>query len=367
MFIRRQSLRSIAVELTKALQEDTEESLEKADRLMSQAKRNELQLFDPGTRLNDKTKALRFLDYVNESFPTGIPELDRRGFGPTRKELWMLVGDAKSGKSMSLTHLAKMAIINRLKVVHVTLEMSEGRVAQRYFQTLYSVAKRPDISELVKFKKDAKGDLLGFNSVKLAPNMTLQDSGIRQKLEQIIDKRALRHLNNIYIKEYATGYLTMPMLQGYLDNLEATHKFSPDMLIVDYPDLMKVNSDNYRLSIDQIYKDLRGMAVERNIAVAVVSQSNRAGSKKKTLGSENIAEAYSKVQHADITITLSATAAEKRLGLARLYVTNARNDEGSLTLVISQNYRTGTFAVDAAVMSSNYWDLLPSNEEDQDQ
>ena len=89
LFIRRQSLRSISVDLTKALQKDTEESLEEADRLIKQATNQGLQLFDPGTRLGDKSKALSFLDITNESFPTGIEELDRRGFGPNRKELWL--------------------------------------------------------------------------------------------------------------------------------------------------------------------------------------------------------------------------------------------------------------------------------------
>src|SRR5882672_3016609 len=145
IFIKRQSLRSIAVELTKALQRDTEDSLEEAEKLISQSRQSQLQLFNPGTRLSDKNKALSFLDFSNDCFPTGIAELDKRNFGPTRKELIMLIGPPKGGKSFWLTHLGKMAIMQRLKVAHITLEMSEGRVAQRYFQTLYSVAKRNDM------------------------------------------------------------------------------------------------------------------------------------------------------------------------------------------------------------------------------
>jgi len=135
------------------------------------------------------------------------------------------------------------------------------------------------------------------------------------------------------------------------------------MVIVDYPDLMRTDKDNYRISVDQIYKDLRGMAIDRNIAMVVVSQSNRGGAKKKILGSENVAEAYSKVHHADLVITLNSTSAEKKLGLARLYVTNARNDEGNLTIVISQSYKTSTFAVDSAIISQKYWDLVGEDEE----
>jgi len=363
VFIRRQSYRAVSVDVTKALQRDTEESLDEVDRLLSNARRSQLQLFDPGTRLSDKDKALKFLDINNDSFPTGIPELDKRGFGPTRKELWVLIGDAKSGKSMGLTHLSKMAIINRLKVAHVTLEMSEMRVSQRYFQTLMAMAKRPEINDLTRIKKDSDGNIIEFGTIKLAPKHTLQDQDIRQKLEQYIDKWKVRHLDKIFIKQFATGKLTVSELGAYLDGLEVTNKFIPDMVIVDYPDLMRTDKDNYRISVDQIYKDLRGMAIDRNIAMVVVSQSNRGGAKKKILGSENVAEAYSKVHHADLVITLNSTSAEKKLGLARLYVTNARNDEGNLTIVISQSYKTSTFAVDSAIISQKYWDLVGEDEE----
>src|SRR5258706_729049 len=102
LFIKRQSLRSVAVELTKALQRDTEDSLEEAERLISQSRQSQLQLFNPGTRLSDKNKALSFLDFNNECFPTGIPDLDKRGFGPTRKELWSLIADTTKANSCSL-------------------------------------------------------------------------------------------------------------------------------------------------------------------------------------------------------------------------------------------------------------------------
>src|SRR5260221_4376449 len=167
IFIKRQSLRSVAVELTKALQRDTEDSLEEAERLISQSRQSQLQLFDPGTRLSDKNKALSFLDFSNDCFPTGIPDLDKRGFGPTRKELWLAIGNLKGGKSFFLSQLGKMAIMNRLKVAHITLEMSEGRVAQRYFQTLYSIAKRPDLHNALKFKKDEYGRVAEFQNITI--------------------------------------------------------------------------------------------------------------------------------------------------------------------------------------------------------
>lgn len=358
-FVKRQSLRSVAVELTKALQRDTEEGLEEADRLINEVRHSQIKLFDPGTRLSDKKKALRFLDLENECFPTGIPELDKRGFGPTRKELINLVGNAKSGKSFWLAHLAKMSITHRLRVVHITLEMSEERCTQRYFQTLISIAKRPETSTSIKFEKDEYGKITDFKEIRINPKFTLNDPNIREHLEKYVEAHRLRWLDNIIIKEFPTGSLTIEGLEAYLDMLNTTEGFTPDLLVVDYPDLMDLGREEVRFALDRVYKRLRGIGVERNLAVAVVSQSNRESAKKKTVDGTGVAEAYSKIQHADITITLSSTVAEKRLGLARLTVVAGRNDEGNITLVISQHYRTGTFIIDSAVMTPDYWGHLP--------
>lgn len=359
--VRRQSLRSIAVDLAKALQRDTEESLDEAETLIAKARAPGLSLFDPGIKLSDKSKALAFLEIQDTSFPIGIPELDKRGFGPTRRELWLFVGNTKAGKSWALIQIAKAALMHKLKVVHVTLEMSEARAAQRYFQALFSISKRKENLRNTKFSLDALGRISGFERREFRPTLTLDHPNIFQKLEKKVDKWSKRLLDNIVIKQFPTGALTVNQLKAYLDNLQETERFTPDLLMIDYPDLMKLDTSNYRLSLDEIFKDLRGIAVDRNIAVAAVSQSHRAAAKAKQVGSENVAEAYSKVAHSDVCITYSQTQGERTLGLARLHVAAGRNDQDKITVVISQQYATGTFVVDSALMRGTYWENIPES------
>lgn len=361
-FIKRQSLRAIAVDLTKALQRDTEASIDEAEQLLSKASHTQLKLFDPGTRLSDANKALSFLDIADTSFPTGIPELDKRGLGPNRKELWLFIANAKAGKSWMLTHLAKMALVHRMKVCHVSLEMSEARASQRYFQALFALAKRPDPFNVTKFQHDKLGRISGFDEVQVTPKLTLTDPNIRNKLKKLVGQWTLRLLDNIYIKEFPTGKLTVQQLVAYLDNLEATQKFVPDLLIVDYPDLMKLDKDNFRLALDEAFKDLRGIAVSRNIALAAVSQSHRDAAKAKLVGVQNVAEAYSKIAHSDVVITYTQTPQELKLGLARLFVAAGRNDEDKFTVVVSQSYKTGQFAVASSLMRGSYWENLPKGD-----
>jgi replicative DNA helicase len=361
-FVKRQSLRTVAVELTKELQRDTEDSLAKAEELISKAQEQAVTLFDPGLRLDDKKRALDFLDLANDGFPTGIAELDKRGFVPTRKEYWQLIANTKKGKSWMLMHLAKMAVIHRMKVAHVTLELSQERTAQRYFQAFFSISKRQEKFNITKFQRDELGRISGFDTKVLEPALTFDDPKIRSKLEKKIDQHGARHLQNIFVKEFPTGQLTLKQLKAYLDNLERVERFTPDLLVIDYPDLMKTDPSNLRASLDDIIKGLRGIAVERNIAVAGVSQTNRGSARAKDVHIDSISEAFTKVQHADTTITYSQTKAEAELGLARLAIGAGRNDNSNLTVVISQNYGTGNFVVDSVVLKGNYFGLLPKEE-----
>lgn len=364
VFIKRQSLRSIAVDLAKALQRDTEDSLEEAEQLLASANHKSLSVFDPGTRLSDKKRALAFLDTQQEALPTGIPELDKRGFGPTRKELFLYIANTKAGKTWALIHLAKMALMHRVKVCHITLEMSEARCAQRYLQTLFAMSKRMEALPITKFQRDDLGRIKGFDDFRIMPRLSLDDPHIRKKLEHRIDRWSLRLLNNIIIRQFPTGQLTIPQLAAYLDNLEASEQFVPDLIVLDYPDLMRIDKNNFRLALDEIYKDFRGILVARNMAGAVVSQSHRAAAKVKQVGADNVAEAYSKIAHADTILTYTQTEQEQKLGLARLHVAGGRNDEDKITVVISQQYGIGTFVIDSCLMKGTYWENLPKEEND---
>jgi replicative DNA helicase len=367
-FIKRQSLRGVAIDLAKALQKDTEESLEEAATLIARANTGTLSVFDPGIRLSDK-KAMSFLDLQEASFPTGIPELDKRGFGPTRKELWLFIANTKSGKSWGLMQLGKMAALHRFKVCHISLEMSRERCAQRYYQSLFAISKRKETFRNTKFQKDKLGRITGYDDIRVQPSLSYDDPKVRKKLGRRIDRWSDRLLKNVIIRDFPMGTMTVNHLRAYLDNLEQTEHFVPDLLIIDYPDLMKLDKDNYRLSIDQAYKDIRGIAGTRNIAVAVVSQSHRAGAKAKQLGAENVAEAYSKIAHADTIVTYSSTPQERKLGLARLYVAGGRNDEDKISVVISQQYGMGAFVIDSSLMIGNYFENIPQDgfSEDEDE
>ena len=72
----------------------------------------------------------------------------------------------------------------------------------------------------------------------------------------------------------------------------------------------------------------------------------------------DVAEDWSKVQTADNIIVYNQTDAEKSVGCARLFVAKARNEEDGFSILINQQYKTGQFCLQSAIMRSKYDDML---------
>ena len=208
------------------------------------------------------------------------------------------------------------------------------------------------------FVKDSLGRLIHIDTEDAGIRHALLDPEGQKKIKTKM--KNLRGLDRLKIKAFPTGSLTVSALKAYLDALERTQKFIPDCIIMDYPDLMKIASRDYRLELGNIYKDLRGLAVERNCAMVTATQANREGADSKLVTDVHVAEDWSKIAISDCVFTYSQTLDERRLGLARLFVSNARNEEDKFGVLLSQQYNTGQFVIDSARMPDDYWGIVES-------
>ena len=357
-FVRQQNLKAGIMEAASIIQSEQDGYLDTAEEILMKAMKKQLNLFDPGVSLSDTKRSFLFLDHQDATLPTGIPELDHpRNLGPIRKGLHLFIALAKRGKSWWLCHLGMVSFSHRLKVCHITLEMSEERVLQRYYQLLFSIAKRSGNYPETTFTLDKLGRLIGLKRKDLKPKLTFDDPQIHKKLSERTSSWGIR-LGRVIVKEFPSGSLTVRNLEGYLDSLEAANNFIPDLLIIDYADLMFVPSQNYREALGRLYVDLRGLAVKRNIAIATASQAHRSAIGAKRLHEGNVAEDWSKIATVDTILTYSQTDAERTLGLARLFVAGARDDADKIEVLISQNYSVGQFMRNSTLLVSRYWKEL---------
>jgi replicative DNA helicase len=353
-FVRQQNLKSAVVLAVEALEDGR---IDAAEVELQKGLTSQVSVFEKGMTFSDPMQSLSFLDQIEQPMLTGIGELDRRGVGPNRKEQFVIMAPAGMGKTWGLIQLGKWALLQRYSVLHITLEMSERRVAQRYIQALFAVSKKDARVRLPSFRKDESGAMedLFYEEVE---QLCLTDPHIKAKLSTRITREFSRR-PPLIIKEFPTSMLTVPMFESYLDGLERFHKFVPDMVIIDYPDLFALDASDLRVSIGNVNKQLRGVAVKRNHAQVIASQSNREGAKARIVDSTHAAEDYSKIATADVVMTYSQTLQEKRLGLARLFVPKARNDEDKFVALITQSYPIGQFALDSAHMGNeDYWEFL---------
>lgn len=353
-FVRQQSLKGSIIEASEALQEG---NLDRAEESLQRGLKQRLGLFLPGSRLEDGLRAAYAGQVRRDVVPLGIAQLDKEHLGPARGEFHLFIGPPKRGKTWWLVHVAKRCVVHRLKVLVVTLELSELMWTQRLIQSLFSMTRHKMRVPVTRLYTDDLGRLLKFEREAVAGRASLDDLSGRPATERKLKRMYGRE--NIVIKQFPAGALTVAGLKAYLDMLEQAERFVPDMIVIDYPDYMKIDPKNYRFEIGAVYNDLRGLAVERNVGVIVAKRSNREGTSAKMVTEIHAAEDYSAIYTADTIFTYSQTAAEKELGLARLFVSNTRvADRDGFVLLISQAYPIGQFALEAVQMTDSYWAQL---------
>lgn len=356
-FVRAQKLKSALLAANERYMQGGAEAVTEVEDILHTALRFRQTTLDAGTFLSDADKALEFLTKQEDFYSLGIPQLDRISVGPAAKQMLLYIAPKGSGKSWLSVHVGRQGLMQRAKVVHVSLEMDEARVLARYYQSFFGIARRPDSYAYAALEIDELERLTGFKIAKNKPRLDFSDPEIKKILRGKVKHWGAR-FERLVIKSFPSGTLTVSQLRGYLDYLEMAHKFIPNILIVDYPDLMRQDSDNLRVSLGRTFVDLRGLADERNLALVAPTQSNRSGIGAKRVSSGNTSEDISKVFTADTVLSYSQTDAEKQLGLARLTVEHARDTETGTCVLLAQSYVTGQYVLESATLNNSYWDRL---------
>lgn len=354
-----------AVELTNRESYDLNEAMDMIGDVMK-ARDHE---FNEGLKLSDVDLVFDRMESAEQEFRLGIAPFDRRGVTPGRGEAFLMLAPAKRGKTWFLVNTGKAAVLQRKKVLHISLEMRDDKIMQRYYQALFSGAKRGDRVEVPQIEVDDNLNLTEVKKLrKVKPRFVLDRSG-RKKVKGLMRSWNKRRKLSDYLRvvSFPPRSLSMNMLRAYLDGLEASG-FIPDMVILDYIGIVKTDAKNFRIELGRAFEDFRAIMVERNMAGVTAHQVGRAGLSAKIVKVSHAAEDISLINTADACVTYSQTPAEKRVGLARLWVDRLRGDEDGWGIVVTQTYGLGQFSLNAAVLSKkyqSYLDRLPKVQDDE--
>lgn len=358
IFVRVQKMKSATMESAEILEANPDLGDKEVEELWYKILRVREFEFDPGIRLSDYKHVLAYMERVEGEFKLGIKPLDDRRIVPMRGTLFALLAVSGRGKTWGAVHVGKAAVLQRKKVLHLSLEMGQEQIMQRYYQALFAVPKHETKSvDIMQLKMNNLGKLESLETEQLTPEFSLEYEDVSIELETHLEWIGVK-LSNLIIKSFPMRSLTMNGLRAYLDNLELVEGFIPDLLIVDAPYLMKLDIRNYRLELGRNVEELRGLCSERNMAGFMTHQLSREGARTANPQVIHIGEDWSIVQTCDFVTILSATDEEFDLGLGRLYVGKGRDERDKFGVLITQQYATGQFALQAIYLAPQYWDRL---------
>lgn len=359
-FERTQGLKRLTQNIAEAVMARGEEALDDCELEIDTYRRRRIEASGNRRTAFDVEAVLGSLAGVSREFDTGIEPLDRGYVIPARKELMVLLATPGSGKSWSLVHLAKRALLRRRKALYVSCEMTADAVMARFYQSILGVPKRAADSEVTRILLD-DGKVGGFTRERVQADFALLDDNAQTEIS--VRLRNLGWLfRNIVVLGYAANELTPAKLEAAIDHEAAVHGFVPDMVLVDYLGIMKVDNRDMRISMGQNAKELRGLAQRRNIAMVAAQQVSREGKNTEEAGRlidvQHAAEDWSLIGTADIAITLSRTKLESELGLMRLLTAKVRGEQSQYTVLCTQDYPRGQFVLEAHRLPSKYKDLV---------
>jgi hypothetical protein len=115
-------------------------------------------------------------------------------------------------------------------------------------------------------------------------------------------------------------------LNTHLDNWLYYDGFVPDVIIVDYADILAPDSrGEYRHQLDGIWAGLRRMAMERNALVVTASQAEK-GTFHSDISETSVAEDIRKLAHVTAMVGLNQTKDEYEKGVMRISQIAIRED-----------------------------------------
>ena len=224
-------------------------------------------------------------------------------------ELGVVVAPAGIGKTWCLQSIGANSVRNGLNVVHYTLELNQNYVGLRY-DTVFSGVTTADI----KYYQD----------------------DVKKKIDQL--------KGTLLIKYFPTKSATVQTLAAHLSQIEIQGT-KPDLVLVDYADILKGMGSEKRHILENIYEDLRGLAGEIECPIWTASQANRSSLEEEVIDATKVAEAYSKVMIADFVVSVSRKVEDKIANTSRFHVIKNRFGIDGVTFPASMNTNIGKIQI----------------------
>jgi len=252
----------------------------------------------------------RYTEAVRNVLPTPwdvVNDITDGGIG--KGELGVMVAPAGVGKSWCLMNIGAHAVKAGKTVLHYTLELNQAYVGLRYDSVITGIANQ---------------------------NLKHYQDEVRQQLDKI--------QGELIIKYFPTKTVSVLGIKAHIEKCILQGK-RPDLIIVDYADLLRGHGQEKRHVLEGIYEDLRGLAGEYEVPVWTASQANRNSLEEDIIDASKVAESYGKVMVADFVISLSRKVTDKLAGTGRWHIIKNRFGPDGITFPSKLNTSNGQFNI----------------------
>lgn len=229
---------------------------------------------------------------------TGFSWLDKKlggGYKSAGKALYVFSGATNSGKSIMLGNAATNGIKQGKNVVLISLEMAEEIYASRISAQLSRIPMKNLKSEketLIKYCKDFQANNSNTLIIKEFPNNTIKVSGIR----------------------------------NYLNELKKRKGFKPDMIVIDYLNLLvanKVTGQTYA-DVKSITEEVRALSYIYSCPVISATQLGREAFNAENPDLSTVSESVGTAQTADVFVSVFSTEEDRANGMINLGIQKNR-------------------------------------------
>lgn len=257
---------------------------------------------DMGTDYFEDPRArLEKLKSNNGQISTGWPGVDKKLYGGfNRGELNIFAAASGGGKSLFLANLGINWAMMGLNVIYLTFELSENLVAMRLDSMMTGISTR----EIFR---------------------SIDDVELKVKMAE---KRA----GSIQIKYMPSGK-NCNDIRAYLKEYQVKKGQKPDVLLIDYLDLMmplsvKVSPSDLFVKDKYVSEEIRNLAMETQCITVTASQLNRSAVEEIEFDHSHISGGLSKIQTADNVIGIFTSRAMKERGRYQIQFMKTRSSSG---------------------------------------
>jgi hypothetical protein len=324
---------------------------------------------------------------------------------------WLIAyfGPMKRGKSFYLQDMGIRALEAGLKVVYVSLEMSAKNVAKRFYSKITAHGRRAGIitfpifdcranqdgscqlpervNDIALIPLDSDDDLPFFDRDKhkdyrvctycrakrlpdYIPSTWFEEKDIGKIETKVVVRKAATFKkmfgDNFRIIAYPPFSVDFDQIISDIEDLEQTDSFVPDLICIDYLDIMANEKGQLseRGQVDTRWKRAKGLGSTKHCAVATVSQTGRASFVKEDIDETDTSEDIRKLAHLDIGFGLNQTISDKRRGVMRINVFANRHDDFDIRrqIIVLQSLKSGQPFIDAEYDPRTYKFLYGTKE-----